>query len=186
MSHVISTKAEGVELYSSGFFGNHLRQWKDLEDLLSEPRKPDTLVIRECGVAGGGVSKAGVPYKEVFVESLKLWQMKPSANLYYGEALKDQPKYILLQGEYLNGSDGEHLTYTTVKDYFRPAMEKGATTYRGPGCRLFLKQAMDSRSYENFENLAECYPDHVIEFTVMDGPCGNLKLNTIIWEVRKY
>ncbi len=42
------------------------------------------------------------------------------------------------------------------------------------------------QAWDDLEALLDKYPDHTVEFTVFDRPVGQLKRQTVIWEVRNY
>ena len=113
-----------------------------------------------------------------------VFQGHPESSFYFGEQLPGQPENVILQGEYSQG-DTEMLFYSTEAMFFRDAMAHGVQK-QGPGCRIILRQFLDTRSYDRLMDLAEAFPDHVIEFTTCNEPVGSDRLNTLVWEVRKY
>lgn len=180
----ITDKRIGTELYKQGFFGNHLRQWAVDQYLASDVQCK--VVLRQRLSAGGGVCVYDLNRSEAVAclkSYLALGHSKKS--LYLGEQLPGQPENIVLQGEYAVLGGSEVLFYSTEAAFFRDAM-LSAVQKVGSGCRLILGQFMDSRSYERILELAEAWPDHVIEFSTCNEPVGSDNLNTLVWEVRKY
>jgi hypothetical protein len=93
---------------------------------------------------------------------------------------------MILQGEYGYVDGIEHLYCSSVKDFMRPALLKGGTSFIGASCRPILRHYLDTQSYENMMELADAFPEHVIEFTTAYENIGCQARNTIIWEIRRY
>jgi hypothetical protein len=184
----IKSKQLGKDLYSSGFFGNTLRNWASPEDLnkeLQEGKNPPVkLVLRQAMVQGGGICIYDLEPNEAINQYVCL-QEHGEQRLYLSEQLPGQPGNILFQGEYCNGGEGEFLRASSVKDFHRPAMEV-AEDFNGASCRPVLRDNMDLGSYERLIELSEAFPDHVIEFTLCDESVGSESKPTIVWEVRRY
>jgi len=184
----IKSKQLGKELYSSGFFGNTLRNWASPEDLnkeLQEGKNPPVkLVLRQAMVQGGGICVYDLEPNEAINQYVCL-QEHGQQHLYLSEQLPGQPGNIVFQGEYCLGSDGEFLRASTVKDFHRPAMVM-AEEFKYAACRPVLNHYLDSGSYQRLMDLAEAFPDHVIEFTLCNESVGSESKPMIVWEVRKY
>lgn len=179
---MITSKQVGTGLYASGLFGNRLRQFDTLEEAAVAVPPPYKLMLRQRKVNGGGIS-----IHSLTLESARgvLASLSGETDLYFSEQIANQPHNIIFQGEYCYGGECEYLWFSTEKAFHREAMTRGQG-YSGAGCRLIMQQFMDLPSYENIMTLAECYPDHTIEFTTCNEPVGNLRWNTITWEVRRY
>jgi hypothetical protein len=186
----VLTKKQNYRLWQGGAFGNKLRAWRSLREWrFSDYRGP--VALRSLGAAGGGhciydvnpgqvtlaieeMHRRGVPDGAIMVN-----EMAPS-NAY------------ILQGEYLNAvrEDGlwGHFFHSQVSEPMRIALLSWrARTTHGLMSDLLIREAMTPASYEDWRELLDRYPDHVLEVSIFDRCLGDLPhRNALVWEVRRY
>jgi hypothetical protein len=109
------------------------------------------------------------------------------------------PELTVVQGEYWNGfyrDDGGGLVYDTFVHSRRHVTMREAmavtpcarpSVSHGLRSRLILREAMTPASREDWQDLCERYPDHLVEVSVYDFCLGDLpNRNALVWEVRRY
>jgi hypothetical protein len=93
---------------------------------------------------------------------------------------------LLIQGELGEGPGGWWLTYSTVQDKMRTAMQS-AIFAEGLTAKTILRTYCCPSSLDDLYSLLELYPGHIIEFGVYTKNLGDTpNRNSIIREVRKY
>lgn len=178
----IISKRQCSELFAQGLFGNYVRQWSNLQDVKYSGYK-GLLVFRTRASGGGGRT-----IYDLTVESAKDVSFDPQVN-YFNEQLNDQHKHVTFQGEIYRSIRGLELRYSMVNLPMRDALKDHPQHAHGLLPLLLLKQFCCPSGYDCIMELLDVYPDHVIEFTCFDTPCGALAdrgWSTIIWEVRSY
>jgi hypothetical protein len=176
----IANKKQCSAMFASGCFGNHLRQWPDIESVLKSGYS-GKLMLRSMGVGGGRViSNLSVE------EASGIRGFVPGLN-YFSEQLNDPDEYtVILQGEVFRSYRGLDLTYTKVNAPMREALSKRTDYAHGLTALMMLRNYCCPRGLDCIQELLDIYEDHVIEFTCVDKPFGSLGWSTIIWEVRSY
>lgn len=184
----ITSKRESTDGYKNGRFGNHLRQWDD----------PDA-ALAECGWYGSngfmirwrGAGSQGVAQTCNGMFDLKNWwahhvfnAAKNPRDFYVSERCPDDK--LTFQGEICEAPHvgGYSLHWSTMKDVQRRALSLRGEHHQGPGAKLLCKQFMDGDSYEDLLTLLDLYPLHTVEFSCFSVRLGNLRRNTVFWEVR--
>lgn len=178
----IKNKKEWVRHNALGIWGNSIPRFtlRTINDI------PDGMGVTIRTTRGGGGFCEYVRYRESQIDTRFLIGEKVSNaialgysadEIYMTELMPDQE--IILQGEFheLYGC-----SYSTNKVHMRE-LKKFEHWYP---TRMPLQLNMCPQSYENFLQLVETYPNHVIEFSVYSVPVGTAKWNTMIWEVRSY
>lgn len=195
----ILSKDVSVAMFGRGAFGNHLRQWDTLKELLDSGfdgrlmlrfRKPcgpvkKDLTVDEANEATHELTRYGE------------WQYE---DIYYNEVLENQDVLVAIQGELMRdpgrhwprgGEFGLHLFYSTAPVRMREALRDTENVKHAwrLEAQLLLQKHLDPSSYDLIMELLDLYPDHIIEFTCCKRPVGSMAnrgRNTIVWEVRKY
>lgn len=176
----ILNKRQASELFGSGAFGNYVRQWDNVDQVRASGYE-GMLVLRTRAAGGGG----GPAVYDLSVEDAAKQPFDPAIN-YFNEQLNDQHKHVTIQGELCRGTRGLEFRYCMLNLPMRPAIEGHSQHTYGVHALFLLQTFCCGRGYDCIMDLLDAYPDHVIEFTVFDIPCGALDWQTIIWEVRRY
>lgn len=101
-------------------------------------------------------------------------------------------KSITLQGEIMLTELGLYLRYGVLQVHQRE-LWKLESNYQQAGfvqnlfglqASLILKRYMDTSSWEKLNEILAEYEDAIVEFTCFDRKVGQLKWNTVFWEVR--
>jgi hypothetical protein len=179
----IYSKKINTKLYGSGFFGNTLRQWSTIEELVKARPRPYMVVLRQAREGGGGICNYELTVERA-VNFYRMHTARGETGLYFSEQIKGQPGNIVFQGEYLHGAT-DYLRCSKAKMFHRPAMDVAAH-FTGAGCRLIIKDNMPLPYAMEILNLGYCFPEHVIEFTLCNESIGIKDTPLIIWECRKY
>lgn len=183
----ILNKRQSTDGYKNGRFGNHLRQWDEPFQALSDGAHRWSIRYRGPGANGPCI------YHLTAEELLRKWAMLTAfgnfdaKHLYVSESAPDDK--LTFQGEIVEHapSGGYALHWCPLQAPQRVALaSKYARHKQGPGAKLLCKQFMDHDSYEDLLTLLDLYPLHVIEFSCFAVRLGNLRRNTIFWEVRKF
>ncbi len=183
MSKQITNKRMGIMMAVEGHFNTQPAPLTSVE-LLGVAKATDKVMVRQMGVTGGGICIPNLEPLEAIKRKIQL-ERSGETNLYYGIQLPVPLTSYLFQGDYGYGDDGEFLRISNTPALFREAMLT-AKEFSGASCRIVLRDCLDHRSYGQLIELAEAYPDHIVEFTLVDRPCGIYNERLMIWEVRKY
>jgi hypothetical protein len=191
-------KATSVRLWRSGAFGNKLRSWESV-DAWRVDGAPGKVALRSCQGPGGNRCAYNVETVAGAERTVAAWAElgAPTGSIMVCEMAP--PELTLVQGEYWNGfyrDNGSDLVYDTfvysrMRATMREAMVNGPWTRpsvsHGLLSRLILREAMTPASYEDWQDLCERYPDHLVEVSVYDVCLGDLPhRNALVWEVRRY
>lgn len=171
-------------LYEAGAFGNKFRTWRNLIEYYASDYM-GTVSLRYKGSAGGGLAHYNVSREDVpsFVRAAESKGFDLGL-IAVNESAPDSR--LLIQGEVFRTELGLSLFWSKQKTKMRTALQKGIQTY-GFQALFLLKQNLTTASYEDLQDLLDCYDGAVIEFSAYDMCIGNLKhRNTVIWEVRNY
>lgn len=175
----ITDKTQCSELFARGFFGNYVRQWSTLQEVKDDGYN-GVLVFRTRAGGGGGKT-----IYDLTVDAAAEVPFDPRIN-YFNEQLNDQHKHVTIQGEICRTHRGLEFQYSMVNLPMRSAMEGHAKHTHGLTALILIKHFCCPSGHDCLMDLMDEYPDHVIEFTCFDIPCGARKWLTIIWEVRSY
>lgn len=184
----ILTKRQSTDGYKNGRFGNHLRQWDTLREVGRSG--VNDIMIRYRGLGSFGPAHCTNQEKliadYIFVACFYNLTTTCERDLYFSERAPDDR--LTFQGEIceLPSVGGYALHYSTRKQPQREALRNFGSHKHGPGALLLCKQFMDGDSYEDLRTLLDLYPLHVVEFSCFNVRLGNLRRNTIFWEVRKF
>jgi hypothetical protein len=179
-------KRQNFRLWQGGHYGNKLRAWRNIDDLL-DSGYPGPVTIRYLGDIGGGWCLYDVPTSRVAVELLSMISQGAEPELVmFNEGIPNRS--IVLQGELWTGADRLYwMRYSRVKLKMRDALAEKTEVSQGIKSLNLVKSAMSPSSWADFELLIERYPDHAIEFTVTSGTIGDTPgRNAVVWEIRRY
>ena len=179
----ITSKPQGIALWTAGAFGNKLRTWPTLEACLASGYR-GRVGLRYIDPRGGGTPwEAHVPIDELALRMLarRVCGLRDDLTLFCEEAPDHR---LILNGEF---SDLYGFYCSNIKKPMRAALKEGGRWVSVAAGRLMLKHCMTPSSWSDFEALLEVYPEYVIELSVYDIPLGELRgRNALIWEVRQY
>jgi hypothetical protein len=171
---MIASKVDYYAKYHRHYFGNRPRYWRTWEEFIValasfNPPKPPFMLRSN---KPGGPTVSGSHYvSEVMFDNGTVSEQTDDSR-------------IIIQGEYLPPFD---LTYTRVKKPMKDAFRDCVIHEHSPLVRLKMKEFMCPEAVEMVDWLIDEHgQDHVLEFSVYDGPVGNLGWNTVIWECRRY
>lgn len=183
---LIDTKARMYEHLRAGRFGNTLRSWDTLGDVLRDGFT-GKVGLRCAGPAGGGRCAYDMDLKTA-ASTAATWIKDgvPGNIIKWCEAASDQ--HLLLQGEICQSAEhGYALHYSTHKAQMRIALAKAPKNHLGPGALLICKAVMDPTSYEDLTELFVDFPGATVEFSSYKVNLGAKRgRNTVFWEVRSY
>lgn len=185
------TKAQSNRLWQAGVFGNKLRSWETIREWrLSNYRGPVALRCREGRGAGPCI------YDVVPGEVCQAIEELQARGAREGDIMVNEmsPNIEILQGEYLNDVreiNGEviwgYFLHSRLRMRMRHALQLAPAVSCGLKSDLLLRQAMTTASYEDWQELLERYPGHVLEVSVYDRCLGDCPgRNALVWEVRQY
>lgn len=193
----IRTKRESTDGYKNGRFGNHLRQWDWPDEATCALGNDGSFMIRYRGRGSQGPAVACEGNYELYTNWYRLKDEGfARKDLYISERCPDHK--LTFQGEICEAPHvgGYSLHWSTEKTFARLALSRTPGGYgancqtfdtghhQGPGALLYCKQFMDVDSYADLRTLLDLYPLHTVEFSCFAVRLGNLRRNTIFWEVR--
>ena len=181
----IDSKADYFKLCERGSFGNTLRLWGSLDEIIEQGYE-GFLTARVKRATGGGFVKYNVkgPKEALEVQNLWISQGISLPDIYFNESAPDE--ILVTQGEIMRSKDYYDLFYCEEKMKMRDAMRIGKSMC-GVLAHIYIKTVMTPNSYNDLMELFEIYPHSVIEFSVYEQCLGKLNgRNTLIWEVRNY
>lgn len=183
----VLTKRDFVQRYKAGEFGNASPTWNSFEDFMEHSKIYQTYWEATQSPKyhlRGRVAGSETHYNLSAWEVAYKWFRKSDRELWYCSAMA--PLH-LLNGELMRRHDGLYMFYSTVRKPMRDSLKEGGREAHGLTVKLILEQFMNVASYEWAMALLDRYPDHVVEFTVVDRCWGTVPgFNTLFWEVRKY
>lgn len=182
----ITTKKQMYALLRGGRFGNTLRTWCTLGEMLDDGA-PARIGLRYSGGTPGQYCAYDMTLKEA-ISTFTKWVTEgaEASRILWCEAAPDQE--IILQGEICSSeTHGYALHYSTFKSQMRDALRTAPKNHLGPGALLIIKAVMDPATYEDVLSILEDFPGAVIEFSSYRVNLGAIPgRNTVIWEVRSY
>jgi hypothetical protein len=195
----ILNKRQSTDGYKNGRFGNHLRQWDSPDPALMALGENALVMIRYRGKGSNGPAITCFGNNDLYNRWYALIDEGfRQQDLYVSERAPDHK--LTFQGEIIEHplSGGYALHWSTEKVPQRMALARNDGQYgsnggifdvghhHGPGAKLLCKRFMDHDSYQDLLTLLDLYPEHTVEFSCFSVRLGNLRRNTIFWEVRKF
>jgi hypothetical protein len=185
---VIKNKHVNYRLWTTGGWGNKLRAWKTLPELLASGYT-GYIVMRYLGAVGNQWCVYNLPFNAIqTVRARWILDGADGDRIMYNEAAPDTR--VILQGELYTGMEAgtwNWMVYSTVKKHMRDALALQSDVSTGLKTQLLLKEMMSPSSFSDFEILTQKYNSHVIEFSVYSCFLGDRPgRNTLVWEVRAY
>ncbi len=180
----IHTKMQMYYLFESGAFGNKTRSWLNVDDYLESDFR-GKVALRYVERPGGpciyNLERSEVPLQ------VKLWQSQGyRKELIQVSEMLDERR-IRLAGEIMESENYLDLHYYNVPGYhMRDGLKRFGSHAQGLAALGLIHRHMDPASTDNLRRLFADFPGHVVEFTVCQGPVGDLRHNTVFWEVRLY
>jgi hypothetical protein len=185
----VLTKEDMWVRYGKGEFGNRLRSWLSLEALQADGY--GGLVVVRYKAASAQWIKYGIPQADVPATIDRFVAEGADRSLFvFNEAAPDDK--ITIQGEYLRNaiSSGGHqpgqLHYSLEPGTHRGCLRDYPKWADGLEAKWILQRYLDQPSYDWLMELTELYPDHTVEFSTFRTKVGDLRWNTIFWEIRAY
>lgn len=175
----VLTKTGYYKRWLDGEFGNKPLAWSSL-DALEKSTYRGKVNIRHVKPSSPHI-RFGVPVSQCRQAIAEMGL--PVEEFRFNEPMPDDK--IVLQGEVCDDYRGWNLAYCTDKVTMRQAMAD-AKHCNGLRAKMLLRLSCDASSYEAIESLLMRYPEHTVEFSVFGCRVGDQRLNTIIWEVRRY
>lgn len=186
------TKADFVQRYQRGEFGNASPTWSTFEEFESYSKRyksnveayHSALYHLRSKIAGGPTLYNLRTYY-AYVEWYRRVVNGEGSNWYCSAMCPHE--HNLLQGEVLQTEQGLYLNYSTVVGKpMREALALESKHAYGILAVCLLRGAMCPNSYEWLQVLLDRYPGHTVEFTALGIKWGTLPhYNTLFWEVRK-
>jgi hypothetical protein len=179
----INNKREAYEAYDKLLFGNRLKTWNSIEEMVDSGW--DKLVAVRYMVPGSRYANYGLSVAEAIAHVRICMEDGANENLFrFNEAAPDDK--IKFQGEIQRNHEGLILSWSPRFTMHRYAMRD---PYLVKGLRALsgLKSECSPASYDDLMELLYLYEDAVIEFSVYTKDIGWARgRNTVIWEVRDY
>lgn len=179
----VNSKRESYSLLERGAYGNKLRTWGSLSEILDSGYSGTVSMRYKLGWSGFyayEVNLSKIP------SVIKEWVSKGAnqKQITFNESAPDD--LLMMQGELMRDYRGYVLTYSTEKIKMREAM-KNPEHASGLTAKIFLEHYLSPSSYSDMQALLDMFPDSVIEFSAYSKFLGNIPWrNTVIWEVRNY
>lgn len=178
---MIKNKIEMYKLYEQGEFGNKFPCWNSFEEYYySGYLNNVSLRHKTLGISGFFVYD--IPREEV-LSNIKRLNIKPHEIHITGQ---DKGLVKIFQGEIMYHEGKVTLYWTQVDKDMRQALLLGGKHSEGLTATMILRHYLDQPSIENMRRLMRKYPSHVIEFSTFTKSVGELRWNSVFWEVRKY
>lgn len=184
-------KTQNYRLWRAGTYGCKLRSWTPWDWRKSGFQ--GQVALRTL-ISGGGPCCYQIEPDDV-EEVLYEWEISGISEASVTVDELAPADVAILQGEYFNVRfllDGYpthgYLHYSRERSHMRTALtmapERDAHGLRAD---LLLRDAMTQASYEDWQELLERYPEHVLEVSIYDRCLGDLpERNALVWEVRRY
>lgn len=179
----VKTKIDMVKRYSRGEFGNASPTWKNIEEFEQSNYRGLCHIRNRVASSKTWYNIESFQVRGYWHMIVDDWKQAEASQLYISAMA---PKH-LLNGELMRTHEGLHLFYSLVQKPMRDSLKEGGREAKGVAVQFILKHFMNQRSYDWTMMLLDRYPDHVIEFTVIDRCWGTVPgYNTLFWEVRQY
>lgn len=189
---MITSKRQMYDLLHSGALGQTLKAastWQEACELLSgmdadgrcHPPGPDARWAIRYKTAGHKTQ-----FHLTKSEATQIVRTLPDGSYSLSTMILDENR--VMYGHLLDTVGGWHLTYSRDPKPCKlmPSLDGCTIQYaRGLHARVLLRELMDDAGWRNLRRLLGEYPDHVVEFTILNSSrCGFGPSNTIFWEVR--
>lgn len=183
----IISKRQFNELWFEGRLGNRGGIWNSVEDFEGSGFR-GTAAISYNGRNGGGPFIKGIPAPNVRQEIDKLEQLGwRRQSLRILEQFNKGEYIYRMNGELTRTEEGLALYYSLDNALMRDALRQSGRQVFRLTADYVLRHHLDPQDYEDLMELHELYPDHAIEFSVLDKCVGFLPhRRMIVWEVRYY
>lgn len=189
----IKTKAESIGLEMQGAFGNRLRSWNSLSELMDDPY--DGLVAIRYKEPNSNFCQYDVP-KELVKVRVNFQIATAGAQLekfFFNEMGPHAPTGRIFQGEVMRTTEYLYLYYSLEDMPMRPALKDHGKHATGLRALSLLRMYMESSAFEDLQVIFDTWPNAVVEFTTFSKACGhvvgresNFRRQTVFWEVREY
>lgn len=183
----VTSKADSYRRYNAGEFGNKLRTWNSLAELLKSDYTGRVVMRYKGGAGGAKYPRLG---EQITIDEatavIPAWKSAGAREdqIVYGEAAPDNA--LTIQGEIMLSEDHVSLFWSDEKTQMRKAMQSAQQWY-GLRALSLLKIKLSPGSYDDIQILLEQFPTSVIEFSAYRYNLGSIPYrNTLIWEVRNY
>lgn len=179
----VKNKADFVERYSRGEFGNRSPTWNSLEEWVEDeslpPMKMDCNLYNLRNRMPGGVTRYNLSAAALMTAPAEYYEPN-----WYVSAMAPSDK-TLIQGEVKRSTNFLEFRYTLVPKPMREALAQCESRITGMSAKMLLKEFLDSNSYDWLNFLLDAYEDHIVEFSTFSICWGTLPgYNTVFWEVR--
>lgn len=187
----VRDKEDYYFLYNNGFIGNRPLTWNSIDEIARSGWKG-----KICLRGKNGIPRSKSRFNLTFQETVNYMNKLSEEGIYpkdltFNQSMPDE--YLTIQGEVtregrlVGGTpDWIYLTYSTIQEPMNIALEEETLHMQGIKALTFIKEYMDGPSYENLTDLFDTFPESNVEFSCYNIGVGDLKRNTIFWEVRNY
>lgn len=183
----ILTKAQMYSALGAGAFGNTVDQWLSVTQWSASSAADD---VPEWGVRTmtfGGPCRLFCPTAEV---ASTFRQFESQGHRCQISPMVDSFATVTMFAEVYEGPFGltlEGCQFPGKGAHWREAMCDRRSSWSGSLAWAILAQHLNPNSMDDLRILLDQYPEHVIEFSVLDRCFGTVPhRNAIIWEVRSY
>ena len=179
----VTSKAQHTQLFLAGSYGNRLRAWSTLKELLQSGF--NGLVSLRCVSVASSLLRYDMTVAQVtayYQELVMSRQVDPRA-VYLCESAPDQ--HITFQGEAMRTPDGLYIYGSHERKKMRISLANSGKHFWRLQAEHILRHYMNGPSYDDFQELHERYSTSVLEFScyrICLGDCPHR--NVIVWEVR--
>ena len=186
-SNAITTKRAHSRRYENGEYGNKLRTWLTVADVIKTGSP--TVVLRYNSSGGAKFPKygTGVPLSEV-PALVRAWKNAGAAEhmIAFNEEAPDS--ILTIQGEVVNDHEGWGFFCSTKPIKMRTAMgDVDTVQVRGLRALHLLRGHLSSGSFADLMELHDRFPDSVIEISAYSRSVGSIpQRNAVVWEVRNF
>lgn len=180
---MIRTKAQMYSLLLGGRFGNFVRAWDTLPEVLSSGYRG--LVSLRSRERSNPIRLYHIPIDDLEATVAKQTDAQRAAGFVFSEAPPDHKRTI--QGELMRDEAGYYLHYSFSPEPMRIALEQDGQHARGLAAKLLLEHYLEPSDYDALQDLLDAHPGAVIEFTGFTVPVGVIPhRKMVVWEVRNY
>lgn len=185
---IVDTKTKMYKLLRQGEFGNILKNYTSVEEVMSSDLKQ--IAVRYSDRSKNGKSFFEVTDKANLHETIESFvrQGADRDKICFNNGDISLQKKIVIQGELYEVDGLLELAFSTREGItHREASNRGFKRTNGLAVKIMLQHYLWPSDYDWLFELLDKYPSHVIEFTTYSIPVGNIRNRcTVIWEVRKY
>lgn len=189
----IKTKDESIGLEMEGAFGNRLRSWNSLSELLDDPYS-GLVAIRYkepmSEYCEYNVRQEDLPEK---LDNHVQKGAHPEKFFFNEIGPHGSESARIFQGEVMRTTEYLYLYYATVDKPMRPALIEDGKHETGLRALSLLRKYMEPSAFEDLQAIFDIWPNAVVEFTTFSSSCGhvvgrksNFRRQTVFWEVREY